>query len=109
VDFRSLDDDVANVVLIDLGQELRERDILRGRALTRILEEREQCQQQQNYDNPEGEIAQIGVHRSSFVVARIAASFLGQFHWAGAEKALGRLHYNLGVAPVAAKGTTRTI
>ena len=77
VDFGSLDDDVANVVLVDLGQQLRERDVLRGRALTRILEKREQCQQQQNYDDPEGEIAQIGVHRSSFVVARIAALFLG--------------------------------
>jgi hypothetical protein len=34
---------------------------------------------------------------------------LGSVHWAGAEKTLGRLHYNLGAAPVAAKGTTRTI
>jgi len=77
MDFRPLDDDVANVVLIDFGQKLRERDVLRGRALTRVLEEREQCQQQQDNNNPEGEIAQIGVHLSSFVVARIAALFLG--------------------------------
>ncbi len=73
VDIRPLDDDVANLVLIDLAQQLREGDFLRGSALTRILEERKQCQQQQNNNYPEGEIAQIGVHRSSFVVARIAA------------------------------------
>ena len=73
VDLRPLDHDVANVVLVDLAQQLRERNVLRGRALTRILEKREQCQQQQDNDDPEGEIAQIGVHRSSFVVARIAA------------------------------------
>jgi len=85
VDFRSLDDDVANVVLVDFGQELRERDVLRGRALTRVLEKREQCQQQQNYDDQRAKIAQVGVHRSSFVVARIAASFPWAVHWAGAE------------------------
>ena len=73
VDIRPLDHDVANMALINFAEELRERDILRGRALTRILEEREQRQQQQNDNDPEGEIPQIGVHRSSFVVARIAA------------------------------------
>ena len=73
VNVRPLDDDVANVALIDLGQELRERDVLRGRALARVLEEREESQQQQNDNDPEGEVAQIGVHRSSFVAARIAA------------------------------------
>src|SRR6204780_4118470 len=46
VDFRPLDDDVAHVTLIDLGQQLREGNILGGGALTRVLEEREQCQQQ---------------------------------------------------------------
>ena len=46
VDLRPLDHDVANVVLVDLGQELREGDVLRGRALTRILEKREERQQQ---------------------------------------------------------------
>src|SRR5207237_4750671 len=49
-------------------------DVLRGGALARILKEREQRQQQQNNDDPEGGIAQIRVHRFSFVVARIAAS-----------------------------------
>ena len=29
VDFRSLDDDVANVILVDFGQQLREGDVLR--------------------------------------------------------------------------------
>src|ERR1700676_4299138 len=68
---------VADLGSNEFGEELGERDVLRGRALTRVLEEREQCQQQQNNNDPEGEIAQIGVHRSSFVVARIAALFLG--------------------------------
>ena len=62
VDLRPLDHDVANAVLVDLAQQLRKRNVLGGRALTRILEEREQCQQQQDNDYPEGEIAQIGVH-----------------------------------------------
>ena len=86
--------------------QLRERDILRGRPLTRILEEREQCQQQQDNNDPEGEIAQIGVHRTSFVAARIAALCL----WAGTDGFLeefhrGRLACNLGAAPIDAKGT----
>jgi hypothetical protein len=71
------------------------------------LEKREQRQQQQNNNDPEGEIAQIGVHRSSFVAARIAALC----PWAGRREIprspLGRLLYNLGVAPVDAKGTTQ--
>jgi hypothetical protein len=71
--------------------------------LTRILEEREQCQQQQNNNDPEGEIAQIGVHRSSFVVARIAALCPR----AGTRESPVRLLHNLGAAPVAAKGTTQ--
>jgi hypothetical protein len=41
--------------------------------LARILEKREQRQQQKYDYDPKGEIAQIGVHRVSFVVARIAA------------------------------------
>jgi hypothetical protein len=57
---------------VNFRQQLRERDVLRGSALARILKQREQCQQEQNNNDPEGEIAQIGVHRSSFVVARIA-------------------------------------
>src|SRR5277367_4661902 len=61
------------MALVDLAQQLRERDVLRRRALTWILEQREERQQQQDDDDPEGEIAQIGVHRFSFVVARIAA------------------------------------
>jgi hypothetical protein len=62
---------------VDLGQKLGEGDVLRGSALTRILEEREQGQQQQDNNDPQSEIAQIGVHRFSFVVARIAALVLG--------------------------------
>ncbi len=62
VNFRPLNHDVADMALVDFGQKLRKRDILRGRALTGILEEREQRQQQQDNDDPEGEIAQVGVH-----------------------------------------------
>jgi hypothetical protein len=62
VDLRTLDDDVAHAALIDLGQELREGDVLGGGALAGVLEEREQRQQQQDDDHPQGEIAKIGVH-----------------------------------------------
>ena len=65
VDVRPLDHDVAHAALIDLGQQLRERDVLRGGALARILEKREQRQQQQDDDHPEGEIAEISVHQAS--------------------------------------------
>ena len=44
MDIRTLDDNVANMTLIDLAQQLRERDVLRGRALPGILEQREQRQ-----------------------------------------------------------------
>jgi hypothetical protein len=95
------------VVLVDFAQKLRKRDVLRGRALTRILEKRKQRQQQQDNDDPEGEIAQIGVHRSSFVVARIAALS----PWAvslGLPRGNPRITaYNLGGARVDAKGTTQ--
>jgi hypothetical protein len=91
------------VILIDLAQKLREGDVLRGGALTGILEEREQCQQQQDNNDPEGEIAQIRVHRSSFVAARIAALF----PWAAAREHPGSAGYNLGAAESDAKGTAR--
>ena len=42
VNLRALDQHVAHLALIDLGQQLRERDILRGLALAGILEKREQ-------------------------------------------------------------------
>ena len=68
VDVRPLDQHVADLALIDLAQELRERDVLRRGALAGILEQREQRQQQQNDDHPEGEVAEIGVHpKSSFL------------------------------------------
>jgi hypothetical protein len=68
------------------------------------LEEGEQRQQQQDDNYPEGEIAQIRVHRSSFVAARIAALFpLGRLKGAPSR----RLNYNLGAAGVDAKGTSR--
>ena len=41
VDFRSLDEDVAHATLIDLVEQLRERDVLRRRMLARILKQRE--------------------------------------------------------------------
>ena len=108
VNLRPLDHHVADVVGVDLGQKLRERDILRGRALTRILEEREQCQQQQDNNDPEGEIAQIGVHRTSFVAARIAALC----PWVGTGGIPSRnpsrsAGCNLGAAPIDAKGTAQ--
>ena len=65
MDVRALDHHVAHAALIDLGQQLRERNVLRGGALARILEKREQRQQQQDDDHPEGEIAEISVHQTS--------------------------------------------
>jgi hypothetical protein len=56
-DFRTLDHHVAYAALVDLAQELRERDVLRGRALAWILKQREQREQQQDDNHPEGEIA----------------------------------------------------
>jgi hypothetical protein len=68
------------------------------------LKEGEQRQQQQDDNYPEGEIAQIRVHRSSFVAARIAALIsLGSPQGI----TLGRLNYNLGAAGVDAKRTSR--
>ncbi len=67
VDLRTLDEHVAHAPLIDIAQKLRERNVLRGRALTRILKQREQGKQEQDNDHPQGEIAQIGIHLLSLV------------------------------------------
>jgi hypothetical protein len=67
VNFRTLDHDVADLARIDIRQKLRERNVLGGRALARILKQRKQRQQQQDNNDPQGEIAQIGVHRASFI------------------------------------------
>jgi hypothetical protein len=57
VNFRTLDHHVAHAALIDFAEQLRERNILRGRTLARILEQREQGEQQKDDNHPEGEIA----------------------------------------------------
>ena len=57
VDVRALDHNVAHAALVDFGQKLRERNILRGGALAGVLEKREQRQQQQDDDHPEREIS----------------------------------------------------
>ena len=44
VDFRPLNDHLAHTALIDLVEQSREGNIRRGRVLTGILEQREQCQ-----------------------------------------------------------------
>jgi hypothetical protein len=62
MDFLALDDDVADLAGINVIEQLRERDVLRNRALPRVLEYREKRQQQQDDNHPEGEIAQIGIH-----------------------------------------------
>ncbi|GAB6996219.1 hypothetical protein JCM18382A_09870 [Bradyrhizobium sp. 17-4] len=75
--------------------------------MARILEKREQRQQQQDNNDPEGEIPQIGVHGLPSVVARIAASL---YPWAGSvgipRESIPSMPYNLGAAGVDAKGTT---
>jgi hypothetical protein len=68
VDFRTLDHHIAHPALIDLAQKLRERDFLRLRARTLSLKQLEQSKEQKNDDHPEGEIAQIGIHRASLLV-----------------------------------------
>ncbi len=56
MNFRTLDHDIADPSLINLGQKLRERDVLRGRALAGILEKREQRQQKQDDNYPKREV-----------------------------------------------------
>ena len=57
-----MNEHIADTALIHLIEQLREGDVLRAGALTRILEEREERKQKQDNDHPEGEIAQIGIH-----------------------------------------------
>ncbi len=89
VDFRSLDQNVAHAALINLGQQLGEGNILGRRALSRILEQGEQREQQQNDDHPKGEIAQIGVHPVSFLAAGDTAA-----------RSYGNLQADSGPAPL---------
>ncbi len=70
VDFGALDQDVTDAALVDLVEQLREGNVLRGGVLARILKQREQCKQQQDNDDPQGEIAQIGVHLMSLTPDR---------------------------------------
>src|SRR5262249_2366590 len=78
VNFRALDQNVANATLIHFIQQLRKGNVLRRGALARILEQGEQRQQQENDDHPKGEVAQIGVHPVSFTaVGRSAACSYG--------------------------------
>jgi hypothetical protein len=65
VDFGTLDENIAHAALVDVIEQLRERDVLRSRMLARILEQGEQSKEQQDDDDPQGEIPQIGVHLKS--------------------------------------------
>ena len=94
-------EDVAHAALVDLVEQLRERDVLRGGALTRILEQREQREQQQNDDDPEGEVAEIGVHPESFMPGRPAGCALQRSRVASAP----RPEANVGLRSPPAKGT----
>ena len=62
MDVRPLDHHIAHAALVNLVEQLREGDVRRNRTLTWILEYREEREQQQNDDHPEGEVSQIGVH-----------------------------------------------
>src|SRR5713226_5916120 len=68
VDFRPLDHNIPHLALINVIEQLRKRNILRYRPLSGVLKNREQRQQQQNDDHPEGEIAQIGIHPTTLMV-----------------------------------------
>src|SRR5262249_59930609 len=69
VDLRALDHDVADLAGVHVGEELGKRDVVRARPLTRVLEQREESEQEQDDNHPEGEIAQIGVHSTSLIGA----------------------------------------
>ena len=103
MDFRTLDQDVADAALVDLVQELRERDVLGGGVLAGVLKQREQRKQQQDNDDPQGEIAQIGVHFLSLPPDRaysgdsILPADRGGFTF--------RYPGNVGATPPPAKGT----
>ena len=60
------DDDVADLALVDLGQELRIGDVVAGGALSGVLEQIEERDQDQPDDHPQGEITEIRVHRVPF-------------------------------------------
>jgi len=77
VDVGTLDHDVAHPALVDIAEQLRERDVLRGGVLAGILEQREQRQQQQQNDHPKGEIAEVGIHRMS-LTGRDGSASAGQ-------------------------------
>src|SRR5262249_41497988 len=53
-----------------------ERDVMRGGALARVLEQCEKGEQKQDDDHPQGEIAQIGVHPASFSTTGVPGSRL---------------------------------
>jgi hypothetical protein len=61
----TLDGHVADATAIGLGEELREGQVRGPGPLLRALEEREQGQQQEDDDHPQGQVAEIGVHRVS--------------------------------------------
>ena len=60
------DDDAAHVALVDLADELRIGDIDACRPLSGVLEEVEQGDQDEPDDDPQGKIAEIGVHSRPF-------------------------------------------
>jgi hypothetical protein len=70
VNLRALDQHVADLAGVDLGEKLRERDVGRRGALAGVLEQREQGKQEQNDDDPESEIAKVGVHPMGLSVSR---------------------------------------
>jgi hypothetical protein len=70
VDVGPLDQHVTDAALVDLVEQLRERNVLGRRALAGILEQREQSEQEQDNDDPEREITEIGVHPVSSAPVR---------------------------------------
>ena len=100
VNFRPLDHDVAHASLVDLVEQLRERDVLRGGPLPLTLEQGEQCEQQQDDDDPQGKVTKIGVHSASLSARRRPGGLL----W---ERGLAQLDppgANVGPGAQSAKG-----
>src|SRR5262245_60804952 len=104
MNLRSLNHDIADAALIHLIEELREGDVLRGSALTRVLKQGEESKQEQDNDHPQGEIAQIGIHALSFKGPPPAAG--APAHGARGFTADSRpSRHNLSARQLSAKGT----
>ncbi len=62
----------AHMARVDLGQQLAEADVLRGRALSRVLEQHHQRHHEQDNDHPQCEVTKIRIHFQVLMQAKQA-------------------------------------